>query len=140
VPVIVNTNGRGSVIGLYILPELVREDWDLLRIPITADSPVFMMSKQSDLFVCEVRDASVPIGVATQGGADPIILSANGQCLATRKEALARILARTPNLQKQEQHHRNASEDTSVDWEQAGHVDLELIRNNNNLPPPKADK
>lgn len=131
VPVIVNTNGRGSVIGLYILPAVVREDWDLLRIPITSDSPVFIMPKDADLFVCEVRDDVRPLAVAeTPGGADPVVLAANGQCLATRKEALARILARTPSLQKQEQRHRNASEDTSVDWEHAGHVDLELIRTN----------
>lgn len=130
VPVIVNTNGRGSVIGLYILPPIVREEWDLVRIPITADSPVFMMPKDADLFVCEVRDDVRPVASETQGGADPVVLAANGQCLATRKEALARILARTPNLQKQEQRHRNASEDTSVDWEHAGQVDLELIRTN----------
>lgn len=136
VPVVVNTNGRGSIIGLYILPPLVREEWDLMRIPITTDSPVFMMPKDADLFVCEVRDDTRPLespsASAASGGADPIVLASTGQCLATRKEALARILATTPNLQKQEQHHRNASEDTSVDWEHAGHVDLELIRANNN--------
>lgn len=133
VPVIVNTNGRGSIIGLYIIPAIVREEWDLVRVPITADSPVFMMAKDADLFVCEVRDDLRPLIAAENGttGADPVVLASTGQCLATRKEALARILARTPNLQKQEQHHRHASEDTSVDWEHAGHVDIEMIRENN---------
>lgn len=134
VPVIVNTNGRGSIIGLYIIPPIVREEFDLVRVPITADSPVFMMPKNADLFVCEVRDEErLVIESGTAGaGADPIVLASTGQCLATRKEALARILARTPNLQKQEQHHRHASEDTSVDWEHAGHVDIEMIRENSN--------
>lgn len=121
VPVIVNMTGSAQVRGIYILREEILEDAELLRIPIMKDSPVFLKDKDADLYVCEVRDVFVP-----ETGADAITLHQLGHSLITRKAAMARILAPTPQLQRHQQR-QGLTEEASVDWEQNAFVDLQLI-------------
>lgn len=120
VPVIVNMTGSARVRCIYILREEVLEDADLLRIPITTESPTFLQDGDVDLFVCEVRDgpAAAPPGVT--------LMHQEGHTLMTRRAALARVLAPTPQLQKRQQGV--LVDEVSADWEQNAQVDLQLIQ------------
>jgi hypothetical protein len=121
VPVIVNMNGSARVRGIYILREEILEDAELLRIPITVESPVFLQDGDVDLFVCEVRDGADATATTTT---HPII-GVDEYTLVTRKMALARVLAPTPQLQKRQQHLQE--DEVSADWEQNSNVDVQLL-------------
>lgn len=128
VPCIVNTDGCHVVTGLYILRERIEEDADLIRVPIEQHSPSFIMPKNANLFVCEVR-----VDVQNEGAAnavtsnDPVSLNDKGYTLLTQKQALARITAPTPALQRQEQGQLDP-DGVSADFEHMGQVDLGIIQ------------
>lgn len=124
VPVIVNMTGSARVRCIYILREEILEDTDLLRIPITMDSPTFLQDGDTDLFVCEVRDGPLQEEHRTPG--DAMTLRQQGFALMTRKAALARVLSPTPQLQKRQQG--TLVDEVSADWEQNAQVDLQLIQ------------
>lgn len=125
VPVIVNTTGSARVRCIYILRDEVLEDTDLLRIPITVDSPKFFQDRDVDLFVCEVRDTPFRDEPASTK-ADAVELRQKGFTLMTRRAALARILSPTPQLQKRQQGV--LVDEVSADWEQNAQVELQLIQ------------
>lgn len=125
VPVIVNMTGSARVRCIYILRDEVLEDTDLLRIPITVDSPTFLQDRDVDLFVCEVRDGPFRDEPAASK-ADAMELRQKGFTLMTRRAALARILSPTPQLQKRQQGV--LVDEVSADWEQNAQVDLQLIQ------------
>lgn len=128
VPVIVNMTGSARVRCIYILRDEVLEDADLLRIPITTESPTFLQDGDVDLFVCEVRDAPLPASDQQQQqmGGGGMALRQQGHTLMTRRAALARVLSPTPQLQKRQQGV--LVDEVSADWEQNAQVDLQLIQ------------
>lgn len=129
VPVLVNTNGLCVITGLYILRDHVKDDADLVRVPLTQDSPKFLMPKDVDLFVCEVRKTRAHDS-AVETNANPLALHDRGYALLTRKQALARVLARTPELHRQQQNLTNP-DGVSADFEHSAFVDMSLIQSSN---------
>lgn len=128
VPVLVNTNGRCVITGLYILRDQVQDDADLVRVPLTSESPKFLMPKSEDLFVCEVRETSrVRHDPALETDANPLALQSQGYALLTRKQALARVLSPTPELHRQQQN-LTSPDGVSVDFEHSVFVDMSLVR------------
>jgi hypothetical protein len=128
VPVLVNMTGAARVRGIYILREEILEDADLLRIPITAESPTFLQDGDVDLFVCEVRDMAQPLEPTGPVG-DSITLRQKGFTRLTQRAALARILSPTPQLQRHQQGTGTSFglDEVSADWEQNAYVDLQLL-------------
>lgn len=59
-PFIFNYDGNGTAKGVFMLPPEVKNDTQLLRMPLTATSPAFRYEMADPPFVCEVRAQGRP--------------------------------------------------------------------------------
>jgi hypothetical protein len=118
VPVLINTDGAGRVVGIFIFKKRIRDAADLARVPITKKSPRILCERRMPLYVCDRRDNVV---VAPQ--------SANVAFLK-EDEALSIVTRETHGFSKVAKEEKNNFA-ASIDLEE---MDVASLTADENVP------
>lgn len=122
VPVLINTDGAGRVVGLFIFKKRIRDAADLARVPITTKSPRILCERQMPLYVCDQRDNH-----ALNTSSSPAKVS-----FLKEDEALSIVMRETNGFSKVAKEENNNFA-ASIDLEE---MDVASLTTSDREPPP----